>query len=164
MAYWTWTQMQKGSYYYGFVIIKHRVRTLGDCCVSAIFQTSFGAVFKIFIITTFQFSFLILLWHIISLESLLLKVTMFREFSKKNANVEPAPVPDHFEDEEPHAVGRNKCFMEVKRQIDIRNKIYHEEKVDEWNLLLELSRNINRCKKMRFLEIGKGLTAKIWLF
>ena len=58
---------------------------------------------------------------------------MFREFSKKNANVEPAPVPDHFEDEdeEPHAVGRNKCFMEVKRQIDIRNKMYHEEKVDE---------------------------------
>ena len=56
---------------------------------------------------------------------------MFREFSKKNANVEPDPVPDHFEDEEPHAVGRNKCFMEVKRQIDIRNRMYHEEKVDE---------------------------------
>ena len=55
---------------------------------------------------------------------------MFREFSKKNAP-EPEPVPDHFEDEEPQCVGRNKCFLEVKRQIEIRNKIYFEEKVDD---------------------------------
>ena len=58
------------------------------------------------------------------------KVTMFREFSKKNAP-KPEPVPEHFEDEEPQCVGRNKCFMEVKRQIEIRNKIYFEEKVDD---------------------------------
>ena len=56
---------------------------------------------------------------------------MFREFSKKNAPKKPEPVPEHFEDEEPQCVGRNKCFMEVKRQIEIRNKIYFEEKVDK---------------------------------
>ena len=92
---------------------------------------------------------------------------MLREFSKKNAKAKVEPVPDHFDDEETHVVGRNKCFMEVKRQIDIRNKTYLEEKVSGQILRLEIEimrRNIIRCKKMRFLGIGRGLTAKMRLF
>ena len=92
---------------------------------------------------------------------------MLREFSKKNAKAKVEHVPDHFDDEETHVVGRNKCFMEVKRQIDIRNKTYLEEKVSGQILRFDIAimrRNIIRCKKMRFLEIGRGLTAKMRLF
>ena len=66
---------------------------------------------------------------------------MFREFSKETKvskktdnSVVPEPVPDHFEDEEPH-VGRNKVYTEVRRQVDIKNKTYLEKNRVQRNFL-----------------------------